>query len=81
MRHVDPDHASRILQEAVAGVEGVRDDPAPGVLARGFGDGFTILQLRWWNDPDISSQTRTLDRIVSAQIDALRLKVGIRLFA
>ena len=68
---VDPDHASRILQEAVAGVEGVRDDPAPVALVRGFGDGFTILQLRWWHDPDISSQTHTLDRVLRATKRAL----------
>ena len=61
---VDPDHASEILERAVAEVDGVRSDPLPVVPARGFGDGTTILQVRWWHDPDISSQTRTLDRVV-----------------
>ena len=63
---VDPDHASRILVEAVTAVAGVKENPAPVVLARGFGDGSTILQVRWWHDPDISSQTHTLDQVVRA---------------
>ena len=64
---VDPDHAEEVLVTALREVEGVLDDPEPFVLARGFGDsGGTILQVRWWHDPDLRSESRTLDRVVRA---------------
>ena len=62
---VDPDDAQEVIVNALREVDGVLDDPEPYVLARGFGDG-TILQLRWWHDPDLRSQSRTLDRVVRA---------------
>ena len=37
------------------------------MLARGFGDNAgTNLQVRWWHKPDLHSESRTLDRVVSA---------------
>lgn len=63
---VDPDHAEQVLVAAVTAVEGVWDDPEPYVLARGFGDGTTLLQVRWWHDPDLRSENRTRDRVVRA---------------
>ncbi len=61
---VDPDDAARILEEAVSRVEGVLADPRPQVRARGFGDGVTILRLRWWHGADLASEGATRDRVV-----------------
>ena len=60
------EHAREVLVNALREVDGVLDDPGPIVLARGFGDGTTILQVRWWHEPDLRSQSRTLDRVVLA---------------
>lgn len=62
----DPDEVDRVLVAAVSAVDGVRDDPAPVVLARGFGAGSTILQVRWWHDADIRSENHSRDRVVRA---------------
>ena len=62
---VDPDHAEEVVVNALREVDGVLDDPGPYVLARGFSDG-TILQVRWWHEPDLRSQSRTLDGVVRA---------------
>ena len=62
---VDPDRAEEVVVSALKGVEGVLDDPGPYVLARGFDNG-TILQVRWWHEPDLRSESRSLDRVVRA---------------
>ena len=62
---VDPDDAEEVVVNALTEVDGVLDDPGPYVLARGFGDG-TILQVRWWHESDLRSQSRTLDGVVRA---------------
>ena len=67
----DPAEASQVLVDATTAVEGVKDDPPAVVLARGFGAGSTILQVRWWHDPDIRSQNGTLDGVVRAIREAL----------
>ncbi len=63
---VDPDVADGVLVEAVRSVDGVLDDPPPSVRVRGFGDGSTLLQVRWWHDPDLRSENVTRDRVVRA---------------
>ena len=64
---VDPDHAEEVLVNAVRKVEGVLDDPEPYVLARGIGENAgTMMQVRWWHQPDLRSQSRTLDRVLRA---------------
>ena len=62
---VDPDRAEEVVVSALKDVEGVLDDPGPYVLARGFDNG-TILQVRWWHEPDLRSESRSLDRVVRA---------------
>ena len=67
----DPGRVVGVLSSAAAKAEGVLEDPAPVVLARGFGDGTTDFQLRWWHDPDIRSANQTRDRVVLAVKEAL----------
>ena len=67
----DPERVVDVLTSAATMAEGVLEDPAPVALARGFGDGTTNLQLRWWHDPDIRSANRTRDRVVLAVKAAL----------
>ncbi len=78
---VDPDHAEEVLVNAVREVDGVLDDPEPYVLARGVGDSAgTILQVRWWHEPDLRSESRTLDRVMRAIRRALdEAGIGIAL--
>ena len=64
---VDPDHAEEVLVNALKEVDGVLHDPGPYVLPRGFGDNAgTVLQVRWWHEPDLHSESRTLARVVPA---------------
>ncbi|SEM89994.1 Small-conductance mechanosensitive channel [Sphingomonas gellani] len=50
----DPDHAMRVFRQAMAGVEGVEQDPGPDVLAVGFGDSTVTLRARWWTAPKVT---------------------------
>ena len=68
---VDPDDAGRVLVEAVSAVDGVLGDPSPSVRAQGFGDGWTTMQVRWWHDSDLRSESVTRDRVVRAIKQAL----------
>lgn len=61
----------QVLLRAMKGVEGVFSEPAPQVQARGFGDGVTLMRLRWWHDAKLSAESRTLDRVVRAVKSAL----------
>ena len=62
----DLDEVSRVLIDAVSGVESVLPDPAPAVMARSFGDGFVNLSIRFWFGPDTHSDVRVTDGAVRA---------------
>lgn len=72
------EQASRLLVEAASAVDGVRADPPPFIRARGFGTATYILSLRWWHDPDLSSEARTLDGVVR-QVKRVLDEAGIAL--
>ena len=60
----DIDQASKLLVQAASAVEGVHADPPPFIRARGFGTATYVLSLRWWHDPELRADTRTLDGVV-----------------
>lgn len=72
----DLDAVTRVLVEAVTGVDNVLADPAPEVMARSFGNGFINLTVRFWHGPDTHSDTRVTDGAVRAIQDAVN-KAGI----
>lgn len=74
----DIDRASQLVIEAASAVDGVASDPPPYVRVRGFGTGTTVLSLRWWHDPDLSSDSRTLDGVVR-QVKRVLDDAGIEL--
>ena len=60
----DLDDAVAALIEAASSAEGVFEDPAPSVRARGFGSGTYELELRWWHGPRLTDESRAQDRVV-----------------
>ncbi len=67
----DHDAARDLIHEAVTGLEGVLDDPAPEVLLIELGDSSVNFEIRYWTDPDVGSVRRTQDRVLSAAKRAL----------
>ncbi len=67
-----------LLVRAASSVEGVHPEPAPCVLVRGFVTGTVTLSLRWWHNPDLESDSRTLDAVA---VEAKRSldEAGIRM--
>ena len=57
----DTARAMQVALEAVRGVEGVRDDPAPEALSMNLGDFAKTVRLRWWH----ASQQRDKMHIMS----------------
>lgn len=53
----DIDTASRLIEEAVAEVDGVLPDPAPDVLVDDLASSTVNLRVRWWTDTRRSSVT------------------------
>ena len=46
----DVDRAKRLFMEAIQGIEGIVDDPAPQLLAAELGDSALTMNLRFWVD-------------------------------
>jgi small-conductance mechanosensitive channel len=63
----DMERAKRVLIETVAGRPGVRDDPAPVVIVRGFGPSEVNLQLRVWIE-DARERRAIADAITEAVV-------------
>lgn len=63
--------AGRVLQEALAGVEGVSAEPAPQALAHEFGDSSINFALRFWHEPSIATEWAVRDRVMKAVKSAL----------
>lgn len=70
--HEDQDNATEVVLEAVRGVEGVKDDPAPQVYFTGFGDSTTNFDLRYWTDPEQATVRQVQDQVVRAVSRALK---------
>lgn len=62
----DHDAAREVIRAAVAGVEGVREDPPPEVLLTALGDSSVDFDVRYWTAPDIASVRHVQDRVLAA---------------
>ncbi len=58
--------AMRIATEAVRGVEGVLDDPAPETIAVGLADFSKVMRVRWWTDSIRTDVVHTQSRVLMA---------------
>ena len=47
----DPEAASEIAEDVLAGIDSVANNPKPYVIPSGFGDSAILLDLRFWIDP------------------------------
>jgi small-conductance mechanosensitive channel len=69
----DLDDAVAALIDAASSADGVLDDPAPSVRARGFGSGTYELELRWWHGPRLTDESQAQDHVarnVKRKLDA-----------
>jgi small conductance mechanosensitive channel len=64
----DVDQATGVFLEAVRGVAGVQDDPAPEVLAENPGDSALMLAARFW----VNQQTHGLFVVHSQVVQAIK---------
>jgi len=60
----DLEAAEAALIDAASSADGVLDDPAPSVRARGFGSGTYELELRWWHGPRLADESQAQDHVV-----------------
>lgn len=58
--------ARRVALDTLAGVEGIRDDPAPQALLTEFGGSSITLDLRYWTGSTQAEIRRVQDRAVEA---------------
>lgn len=68
----DLPHARAVLLDAVAGLPGVLDDPAPQVFAGDFADSSVQLDVLVWHDPGDADRRAVRSAVVEAAHDALR---------
>jgi small conductance mechanosensitive channel len=62
----EPARAATLIREALAGVEGVVDEPAPEVLVWGLDESSVTLRARWWCDSHRTNVVHTRARAVLA---------------
>ena len=70
-RSLDLDHVIAVLVQAAASADGVLDDPAPSVRARGIGDATVELHLRWWHGPRLTDESRAKDAVIRKLVAVL----------
>lgn len=66
----DLDHAQRVVEDAVAGVDGVLPTPAPAALYASFETSTVALELRYWTTPTEMATVDVRDRVIRAVKDA-----------
>lgn len=67
----DHDEARRVIQTAVASVEGVLVTPAPQVLLTELGDSSVNFEVMYWTTPHIREVRQVQDRVLSAAKSAI----------
>lgn len=67
----DHNAAGDIMRNAVAGVDGVLDDPAVEVFLSQLGSSSVDFEIRYWTLPDIASVVRTKDAVLRAAKSAV----------
>jgi small-conductance mechanosensitive channel len=70
--------AMRLMLEAMRGVEGVLEEPAPDVLVAELGDFSVNIRARWWTDSVRSNLLKVQSRVI-AEIKERLLAHGIDL--
>ncbi len=68
--------AQRVLQEAVAAVEGVSESPAPEALVESFSESSIEFAVRYWHAPETPALWQVRSRVAMAAKSALE-KAGI----
>jgi len=74
----DLERTRTALLEAVAGVDGVLDRPAPEVWVEAFGDSGIGLAVRFWHAPDIATLWRVRSHVavtVKRSLDAAGVRI------
>lgn len=67
----DLGRAKEIALEAMRGVEGVLDEPAPDVLVWGLGESAKNIRIRWWTSPKRGDVLRIRDGVLKAVAEAI----------
>ncbi|MEP6689084.1 MAG: mechanosensitive ion channel family protein [Gemmatimonadales bacterium] len=62
----DISEAKRIALEAVRGIEGVLEDPAPDALTWDLADFTVNIRVRWWSEPTRGRVVQARDRVLQA---------------
>ena len=79
----DLDKATRLLIKAISGVDGVQQDPAPGVHATGFASTGITLSISYWYPSSITSDSSVTDGVIRAVKNALNeaeIELAVPLF-
>jgi len=63
--------AQRVLQEAVAAVDGVLESPAPEALVESFGESSVDFAVRYWHAPETMALWEVRSRVAMAAKSAL----------
>ncbi|HSH62456.1 MAG TPA: mechanosensitive ion channel family protein [Acidimicrobiales bacterium] len=63
--------AQRVLQQAVAAVEGVLESPAPEALVESFGESSVDFAVRYWHRPETPALWQVRSRVAMAAKSAL----------
>ena len=58
--------ASKLMVEAMKGIEGVEADPAPEVLVVDLAGSSVNLRARWWSKPEQADVVHTSSRVIEA---------------
>ena len=62
----DIDNARGLILEAMRGIEGVLQDPAPDVLLVDLADSTVNLRARWWSKPGRADVLQVQDRVLTS---------------
>ncbi|MCH8991881.1 MAG: mechanosensitive ion channel family protein, partial [Acidobacteria bacterium] len=79
----DLDKATRLLIKAISGVDGVQQDPAPGVHATGFASTGITLSISYWYPSSMTSDSSVTDGVIRAVKNALNeaeIELAVPLF-
>jgi small-conductance mechanosensitive channel len=62
----DLDEARRLVVEAIKGVDGVLDKPAPSAICVRIAASGVVLRARWWTDAKNTDDVAVRDRVIAA---------------
>ncbi|ELY61777.1 mechanosensitive ion channel MscS [Natronolimnohabitans innermongolicus JCM 12255] len=67
----DPKRAREVIADAVEGLDSVKNNPSPQVIAKAFGDSAILLECRVWiSDPTMRRRLRTKTNVIEAIVTA-----------